>query len=985
MPTVTLNTGSGTQNWTPPYDCHVIDKLELWGPGGSGGKRTSGRVTGGGAGAYNSITGPIEVAPLLSAVQGSISYLLGQGGAAVSAANTAGNNGSAKTWFSAIGTYAADFGLGGLATGTTTTAGGAGGLAANCVPTTNAVTGGNGGTCSNASGASGGGASGSASGAGVNAAAVSTAAAGAGATAPSGGGSGGAATITTSNATAGSTPGGGGGGHNNSTGNSGAGGIGQIVITYTSDPTFHVHYNLAAWTNHTFVLGERCGSFNAAYECITAGTSTTAPSGTGSNIAPGGTAHFKYLSRIDFGSLQSWADAMPATQTQNYTVYLWNNGEIVIATGANNVVDYDGKTAGSFTTLITCATGESFRDKGSLTNPFSSDFSTDFGAGNAPVYNPVNGVAVRQPSGNTGFGWYFNVANVTVDGVQCKNDNSSGTANTILNVNTGATNFTFRNFIADGYALPSDGEILYTPAVNTKLLNGFLYDRQPTSASQSEPIKFDLDPCTGVVENCWIIAVNGATPNGEGIKSLGSAHQVVVRNCAIWGYASPLYCQNAAGSIDFDHCIFDVSSAHLASGAIGTGAGFGATDAGGNLYSRVAANQVTDPINDPRPKLGTELPGGAVDATNISTSDDVFRVARGAVVWTRGPVQSFPRQGDLPTSIEWRLDRQRDQITADELLLSMAPTMSVPAEWSGIWSKDVPAPIEWSTSAIATLGEVPAGIEWRLDRQGALLGSIEWRSNPIFDNPVPAEWKLDRQASVAAPTEWRGGQLSSIAAAIEWRFGMQVDMAATAAWGVGWQGDGLFSVEWGQGRQTAVLTPLEWTGSVSVLAADASVPIYWQMARQADSVVPADWSGSVALSIAGQLEFFTTRAYDAAASTDWIAARVRDVPASVEVLSTARSDVSGQIDWMMPQQQNVTAIIEWLRDHQYAATISADWSTPREGDVTANIEWLVPLQVDIFDATIPLEWGARKPIIRRIIIAPFKGARVALIGKLTDR
>ena len=38
-----------------------------------------------------------------------------------------------------------------------------------------------------------------------------------------------------------------------------------------------------------------------------------------------------------------------------------------------------------------------------------------------------------------------------------------------------------------------------------------------------------------------------------------------------------------------------------------------------------------------------------------------------------------------------------------------------------------------------------------------------------------------------------------------------------------------------------------------------------------------------------------------------------------------------------------------------------------------------------FDATIPLEWTARKPIIRRIIIAPFRGARVALIGKLTER
>jgi len=238
MPTVTLTTGAGsTQQWSPPTDCFVIDLLELWGPGGSGAKETGARCTGGGAGAYVPVTGPIVVATLLTA--GTVPYFLGAGGAAVTVANTVGNAGAAKTWFIAntgSSTYWADIGLGGQTAASGTAAGGVGGILANGQPPTGTgQPGGAGGTSTVTTGASGGGASGSSAGAGVNAVAVTTAVGGAGATAPAGGGSGGAASITTSNATAGSQPGGGGGAVLGATGNSGAGGAGQIKITYTSN------------------------------------------------------------------------------------------------------------------------------------------------------------------------------------------------------------------------------------------------------------------------------------------------------------------------------------------------------------------------------------------------------------------------------------------------------------------------------------------------------------------------------------------------------------------------------------------------------------------------------------------------------------------------------------------------------------------------------------------------------------------------------
>ena len=229
MTTVTLTVGTGTQQWTPPADCLVIDLIEIWGPGGSGGEFSGRRTTGGGSGAYVAIAGPIPVSQLVTA--GTVPYQTGRGGAAVSSAN--GSNGTAASWFFSSTIFSADFGRAGQqATSGNPLAGGIAGAVANCIPTWAAKVGGAGGTNSNAGGASSGGASGSAAGNGVNGGAISTAAAGTTTTAPSGGGSGGAGSISAAVAGTGGSPGGG-GSKNFSSGSSGAGADGQVNITYT--------------------------------------------------------------------------------------------------------------------------------------------------------------------------------------------------------------------------------------------------------------------------------------------------------------------------------------------------------------------------------------------------------------------------------------------------------------------------------------------------------------------------------------------------------------------------------------------------------------------------------------------------------------------------------------------------------------------------------------------------------------------------------
>lgn len=68
----------------------------------------------------------------------------------------------------------------------------------------------------------------------------------------------------------------------------------------TVSPTFLAtagpYTGLSFWGAHTFAVGEQCQNLGLAYQCITAGVSTIAPTGTGSNIVMGGDgAHFMYI------------------------------------------------------------------------------------------------------------------------------------------------------------------------------------------------------------------------------------------------------------------------------------------------------------------------------------------------------------------------------------------------------------------------------------------------------------------------------------------------------------------------------------------------------------------------------------------------------------------------------------------------------------------------------------------------------------------
>ncbi len=123
--------------------------------------------------------------------------------------------------------------------------------------------------------------------------------------------------------------------------------------------TSNIHTGLSVWSAGAFNLGQRCSNAGGAYQCTVAGNSTLAPTGTGSSI-PSGAATFKYLSAIDYTSLQAWANGLPATLTQPVVALVWNHGPITTTAGVAflNLGGHTTSTSNNIT--IQPAPGEGF-------------------------------------------------------------------------------------------------------------------------------------------------------------------------------------------------------------------------------------------------------------------------------------------------------------------------------------------------------------------------------------------------------------------------------------------------------------------------------------------------------------------------------------------------------------------------------------------------------------------------------------------------
>lgn len=386
----------------------------------------------------------------------------------------------------------------------------------------------------------------------------------------------------------------------------------------------NIHYNLSAWASGSFAVGQRCSNVGNAYQCVTSGTSSGAPTGTGALINNGGSAVFKWLSAIDFTNLDAWATAIPATLTQAVVGQLWNNGSITTSSGVAFMSALTGHTTTSTNTItITPAPGESFADTLTTTDPFSTAFPSSYGGGSGssfPLAFSTNGVNFILPATGIGGINYFNVQddNVFLNRLQFQDPNATS-GSTIILTNQ---NVTIENCILDGYgqnggASLIEGTLTGASTCVFKMLNCLVVDRNPNASSG---VTLDTN-YNSVFANNTIVAINAPAAQ-SGIVSSSTAAGVTSRtiNNIFFGYiaANVMYAL-ATALITATFCLTDA----------GSFTGTNVTTGAGNVFSKSATNQFIDPVANFRLKIGADALNAAnTDITDIPFSTDILGTSR---------------------------------------------------------------------------------------------------------------------------------------------------------------------------------------------------------------------------------------------------------------------------------------------------------------------------------------------------------------------
>ena len=677
--------------------------------------------------------------------------------------------------------------------------------------------------------------------------------------------------------------------------------------------TSNIHVGLAAWTNHTFTLGEDCSNAGNAYRCITAGTSTAAPTGTSADVDNGGVAHFKWLSAIDFTSYNAWWTAITTPTTQPVIGQIWNHG-VVTATLATAIIDFSGKTTTSTNNItLTCAPGESFRDV----------------PGASLAFNAANGVAIQLPASGTGGINYVNISNdnFILDGLQLKDPNSTS-GSTILSVSGAGCQI--RNCILDGFTQASGGAIMmvtgFTAATGLVLANLLLIDRATTNRG----FAFDAINATDTVHivNCTGISTTNNTTFPCFGSNSSTSSTFIIRNCAVFGYAAAGGIGGSVGTAAaavVDHCVSDA-----------TAIGPSATNGGSNLFSKTAANQFVSSTTNFKLKAGADcLSAGVVDTTDIPAGDDVFRTARGAT-WDAGAFEliiafSVTRDVGLPAALA--LSVIRDLGTVGPFSLDFSPDFG-----SGVTG------IDSSFSAtIISNSIILAEFQRSLSRD--YFAPMALGMAPRADAIIPEELSggLFVTANSLPQIEWKAtasGWLSSISP--EWRSAFINDNTGLAEWRSAWVVD--------------KITPID--AKLTIIPLVSIMPIHMQMTPVGISQINIDWSAPIGVNTIAPHESSLTARSDYAIPTATVALQQRDDALVFQFLPTILRDdritfESGlspgaitrndliSIEWKGATFADAANIAEWRAAFFRDTTASPEWSggAASYGDIIVNVEF----------------------------------------------
>ncbi len=401
----------------------------------------------------------------------------------------------------------------------------------------------------------------------------------------------------------------------------------------------HIHFGLSAWAGSTaYVKGNRVSNGGNAYQCVQSGTSglggTGGPSGGAANITDN-TVIWKFLSHIDYTTVQAWNDAWPSTLVDHLVGWVWNDGPLTTTVPGTFAVPYltsSGHTMGSFTATLTPYPGEGFLDTLLRTN--------------GPLaYNVNNGVTFLFPStaGNVN---YFDVSdsNFILEGFQFFDPIPASSFITHFHQGSGSTNVTVMNCLFDGAGQSGGAFMFDAGGANLNLINCIILDRQPGTTTPNITTRFAN---AGIVLNCLFIALNGTLTNGAGIIcNSGTANTFFIRNSSAFGYTHGIGqgAVNATATV-IDHCLTDA-------GVIGSSA----VDNGNNLASQALSTQFINSTNNFRIKLGSPcLNNGVIDTVNNPSKTDMFGIPRkqGGITWDIGPTEFVRSNGIDPETFKF--------------------------------------------------------------------------------------------------------------------------------------------------------------------------------------------------------------------------------------------------------------------------------------------------------------------------------------------
>lgn len=641
--------------------------------------------------------------------------------------------------------------------------------------------------------------------------------------------------------------------------------------------TSNIHVGLAGWSNATYAAGQRRSNAGNAYQCTSPGTSTAPPTGTGTGITPGGTSVWKYLSAVDYTTLQAWANAIPTTLTQPIIGLLWNDS-VITATAGTSILSLAGHTtSGSNTITLTPATGEGF-------------LATFVTAPTTPyIYNNVNGISIEYPA--TGFGGinYIQIddSNVIFRGLQIKDLNSASGATVI----GGLGMIWIDKCIIDGQSQSGGARMIQMGASSVKITNSLIIDRSigsPTSATVEAA-------GTGCVIVCSTFVKTAPSAPSAALDANNNSTTAsnIIRDSIFVGYNTPFIAASGLPWVT-DHNAF-TNATFTSSG--------NATDTGGSIFSATASTLFVNSTADYHQNSSSPcLNAGVTDATDITTSDDTFGTSRPqGASWDIGPhellagsviLRDFTNPVEFgrvmltrsfPTSIEWKYTNVVDIVVSQDNKSQPIASHNLYIDWNILASLDAIVPIERIAALAQPIRDAAVSLEWNVSIAYAPSVSIDWQSHPSVSGIVPIDFENNTRYDRVFPLSSSLSVFSDTIIRDEYSLSIQSDFNGQIA------SNTLISTDY--------VIPIEWKGISTILL---------------DSVSPIEWRSNFSFSGLFSAEYHTEFDCSQPSNIEWInQALGLSVGFAVESRSAIFDDAISSVNWQTPFAKNATAYIDF--------------------------------------------------------------------------